>query len=148
MLANAARTPRLRALGLGLALWASGMLLFAAPVVVLCCRADGSSALESRMFGRCEPMAGRRSSAPTEAGFTCEHDACGSCVDVPAIVAGANSGPPREAGDASRRAVTAAAVAVSMSGLPVAHRRAEGIPSIPAPPDHRLVSLRAVILLV
>jgi hypothetical protein len=124
------------------------MLLFGGQVLVLCCRSDGSSAFESRMFGRCEPAAGSRGSTATEAGFTSEDNSCGNCIDVPVIVASANSAAPRDAGDTLRHLVTAATFAVSESRQQVTPERAEGGPSIPAPPNHRLASLRAVILLV
>jgi len=124
------------------------MLLFGGQVLVLCCQADGSSALESRMFGRCEPAAGSRGSTAPHAGLTSGDDSCDDCIDLPVIVSSAASAAPRDAGDTLRHLFTAAMCALSESRQQVTPARAEGGPSILAPPNRRLDSLRAVILLV
>jgi hypothetical protein len=124
------------------------MLIFGGQVLVLCCHADGSSALESQMFGGCEPAAGSRGSMAAEAGFASEDNSCGDCIDVPIIVAAAHSAAPHDSGDTPRHLVTAATPALSGSRPPVTPRRAEGGASFLPPPNHRLAALRAVILLV
>jgi len=149
MMASATRTrPRIRVLGLGLAFLAASVLLFGGQVLVLCCHADGSTALESRMFGRCEPAGGSRGSTAPEAGFSSGDDSCGDCLDVPVIVTSATPATPRDAGDTLRHLVAAAMRALSASRQQVTPARAEGGPSILTPPNRRLDSLRAVILLV
>ena len=152
MMANATRTSpeghHSRPRGFWSALLAASMLVFGGQVMVLCCHSDGSSALESRMFGRCEPAAGSRGTKATEAGFTSEDNSCGDCTDVPVIVTSARSAAPRDAGGTLRHLVTAATSALSESRQQATPQRAEGGPSILTPPNHRLASLRAVILLV
>ncbi len=136
-----------RLLALGLAVCAA-TLLPAGRMLTLCCRSDGSIALEQSLYGQCAPALARPSSAMTGAGYTPERNPCGGCVDSPVFVG--DAAPPTAHGekDSPQHLAATEALAPGASRAPVTPERDRGGWSIQTPPISVLALLRTVVLLV
>jgi hypothetical protein len=138
---------RTRIFGPGLVVFAT-LLFPGGRTLVLCSRADGSSALESCWYGQCAPVEDHSRPTAPGAGFASKDHPCDGCFDIPIVAEGARNAAPRDAGDSLRHLDAVGTVVPCDSHVQVKSQRAEGGPSISAPPNHRLASLKVVMLLV